>query len=85
MLIGVLGADEWERPLLLRLSEHSQRVTISQNTRIAYLLPVEYSSLNPKTLSGHGYLFEFNRRYSLYVSFFMLLLCQSKHVQSTSI
>ena len=54
MLIGVLGAGELERPLLLRLSEHSQRITISQNSRIAYLLPVEYVSLDPRTLSGLG-------------------------------
>ena len=81
MLIGVLGAGERERPLLLRLSEHSKYITISQNSRIAYLLPVEYFSLNPKTHSGLWV----SHAGTAYVSLFMLSFYSSKHVQSTSI
>lgn len=84
MLIGVLGAGERERPLLLRLSEHSKHITISQNSRIAYLLPVEYFSLNPKTHSGLWVSLDLNAG-TAYVSLFMLSFYSSKHVQSTSI
>ena len=54
MSIGVLGAGERERPLLLRLSEHFQRITISQNLGIAYLLSVIFFAEPKNTLGSLG-------------------------------
>ena len=54
MLAGVVGAGEQNCPLLLRISERSQRITAIPDLQIAHLLPVNFFSLSPEILSGPG-------------------------------